>query len=125
MLVRAAQDLPRPRQQFAAVLCWLSAEPLQPARSYVLQHATRGVKSRVAAVCDRLDLHALAWLPAAGGAAGATVGLNDIVRVQMKTQQPLVADAYAASRTTGSFILIDEATNDTVAAGMIEPQADA
>ncbi|HXF45454.1 MAG TPA: sulfate adenylyltransferase, partial [Burkholderiaceae bacterium] len=62
----------------------------------------------------RLDIHALAWR--ADGAAT----LNDIVRVRIKTQQPLVADAYRANRDTGSFILIDEASNDTVAAGLID-----
>src|SRR5262249_40212959 len=68
-----------------------------------------------ASVDARLDIHSLAW-----GADGNGVNLNDIVRVQVKTQQPLVADAYRVNRDTGSFILIDEATNDTVAAGMIE-----
>jgi len=114
-IVRADESAPALRQQLGATLCWLSATPLSTARSYVLQHTTRGVKARVVAVDARLDIHSLAW-----GADGLAVGLNDIVRVQLKTQQPLVADAYRANRDTGSFILVDEATNDTVAAGLVD-----
>jgi sulfate adenylyltransferase subunit 1 len=113
--VRADQAVPAQRQQVSATLCWLSTTPLTTARSYVLQHTTRSVKARVVAVEARLDIHTLAWSNDAGA-----VNLNDIVRVQVKTQQPLVADAYRANRDTGSFILIDEATNDTVAAAMID-----
>jgi sulfate adenylyltransferase subunit 1 len=114
MLVRADEPQPAPRRELTATVCWLSATPLAPARNYVLAHTTRSVKARVAAVDARLDIHALAWR--ADGAAT----LNDIVRVRIKTQQPLVADAYRANRDTGSFILIDEASNDTVAAGLID-----
>jgi sulfate adenylyltransferase subunit 1 len=113
--VRADQSAPPLRQQLAATVCWLSATPLSAARSYVLHSGTRSVKARVTAVDARLDIHALAWTP-----DGATVGLNDIARLQLRTQQPLVADAYRANRDTGSFILIDESTNDTVAAGLID-----
>jgi sulfate adenylyltransferase subunit 1 len=114
-IVRADQPAPLQRQQLTATLCWLSASPLSTQRTYVLQHATRSVKARVATVSARLDIHSLAWTP-----DGDAVALNDIVRVQLKTQQPLVADAYRANRDTGSFILVDEATNDTVAAGLID-----
>jgi sulfate adenylyltransferase subunit 1 len=114
-IVRADQTAPPQRQQLTATLCWLSATPLSTARSYVLQHTTRSVKARLTAIDARLDIHSLAWAP-----DGNAVALNDIVRVQLKTQQPLVADAYRANRDTGSFILIDEASNDTVAAGLID-----
>jgi sulfate adenylyltransferase subunit 1 len=115
LLVRADEPPPVPRREFAATLCWLSASPLAPARGYVLAHTTRSVKARVTSVDAKLDIHALAWR-----ADGGPVALNDLVRVTLKTQQPLVADSYRANRTTGSFILIDEATNDTVAAGLID-----
>jgi len=107
--------VPEQRQQLTATLCWLSTTPLSTARNYVLQHTTRSVKTRLTAVDARLDIHSLAWTP-----DGNAVTLNDIVRVQLKTQQPLVADSYRANRDTGSFILIDEASNDTVAAGLID-----
>ncbi|HUN93911.1 MAG TPA: GTP-binding protein [Burkholderiaceae bacterium] len=115
MIVRAVDVLPDVRQQFSATICWLSSTALSVSRSYVLQHTTRSVKTRFTAVSAHLDIHALAW-----GAGQGHVALNDIVRVQFKTQQPLVADPYAVHRDTGSFIIIDEATNDTVAAGMID-----
>jgi sulfate adenylyltransferase subunit 1 len=114
-IVRADQAVPEQRQQLKATLCWLSTTPLSTARNYVLQHTTRSVKARLTAVDARLDIHSLAWTP-----DGNAVTLNDIVRVQLKTQQPLVADSYRANRDTGSFILIDEASNDTVAAGLID-----
>jgi sulfate adenylyltransferase subunit 1 len=114
-IVRADEALPAQRQQLAATVCWLSTTPLSTARTYVLQHTTRSVKARLTAVDARLDIHSLAWTP-----DGNAVALNDIVRVQLKTQQPLVADSYRTNRDTGSFILIDEATNDTVAAGLID-----
>jgi sulfate adenylyltransferase subunit 1 len=115
MLVRADEPQPALRREFTATVCWLAASPLAPARSYLLAHTTRSVKARVTGVDARLDVHTLAWR-----ADGDAARLNDIVRVRLKTQQPLVADGYRANRDTGSFILIDEATNDTVAAGLID-----
>ena len=115
MLVRADEPQPAPRREFAATVCWLTATPLAPARTYLLAHTTRSVKARVTGVEARLDVHTLAWR-----ADGDAVGLNDIVRLTLKTQQPLAADSYRANRNTGSFVLIDEASNDTVAAGLID-----
>ena len=115
MLVLAS-DTTAPRAQFQATLCWFDTTPLSPTRSYLLRQTTRTVKARVSAIEGKLDLHRLAWQPLQEG----TVNLNDIVRIQVKTQQPLVADAYRSLRGTGSFILIDEANNNTVAAGVFE-----
>jgi sulfate adenylyltransferase subunit 1 len=115
MLVRTVEPPPVASREIGAIVCWLSATPLSTARTYTLQHTTRSVKARFAEVSAVLDIHSLAW----DGAPGV-VGLNDIVRVRLKTQQPLVADPYAIHRDTGSFILIDETSHVTVAAGMIE-----
>jgi len=115
MILRAAEPQPQARKSLTATVCWLSGTPLSPARNYVLQHTTRGVRARVAAIDSRLDIHTLAW----GEAVGA-VKLNDIVRLRLSTQQPLVADAYREHRETGCFILVDEATNDTLAAGVVD-----
>ncbi|MCX7901637.1 MAG: GTP-binding protein [Burkholderiaceae bacterium] len=114
LLVRAEEPAPPLRREFEATLCWLSATPLSPARSYLLMHTTRTVKARVARLTAALDIHALAWVATAEQAQ-----LNDIVRATIRTQQPLAADVYRERRATGSFILIDEATHDTVAAGLI------
>ncbi|GIL03764.1 MAG: GTP-binding protein [Burkholderiaceae bacterium] len=115
LLVAAGDATAAPRREFDAAICWLTAAPLAPARSYLLRHATREVKARVAAIEGRLDIHTLRWI-----ATDAAVGLNDIARVKLKTQQPLAADRYRTQRATGSFILIDEATHETVAAGIFE-----
>lgn len=115
MLVRTDDPI-APRTQFTATLCWLDAAPLATTRTYLLRQTTRTVKTRLHAVSDVLDIHGLTWR----AAPDVPVGLNDIVRVQLKTQQPLVVDAYRQRRSTGSFILIDEASNNTVAAGMFD-----
>jgi sulfate adenylyltransferase subunit 1 len=114
LLVRAGEPPVAPRREFEATVCWLSAQPLSPARTYLLQHTTRATRARVARVDARLDVEAAAWRSADGA-----VGLNDLARIQVRTQQPLVVDSYAANRATGAFILIDEATHDTVAAGLV------
>jgi sulfate adenylyltransferase subunit 1 len=114
LLVRADETPPQPRREHTVVVCWLAAAALAPAREYLLQHATRVVKARVRGVGARLDIHRLVW------EAGDEVGANDIARLRLATQLPLAADAYRALRAGGSFILIDPATNDTVAAGFFD-----
>jgi sulfate adenylyltransferase subunit 1 len=101
-------------REFEATLCWLHESTLQPGRRYWLKHATRTVKAIVTELKDRLDINTGAHLPTPG-----EYGVNDIGTVRVKVQQPLAVDPYDAHRSTGSFILIDEATNNTVAAGMI------
>jgi len=119
MLVRA-DDPVAPRASFSATLCWLDTTALAPTRSYLLRQATRTVKARISTMAGgtggKLDLHSLAW----NGEDDSATVLNDIVRVQLRTQQPLVAEAYSELRATGSFILIDEASSNTVAAGVID-----
>jgi len=113
MLVRASDPI-TPRTHLSAAVCWFDSTPLSPARTYLLRQTTRTVKAKISAVEGALDIHSLSWQPA----TDTPIQLNDIVRLQIKTQQPLVADAYRTVRTTGSFILIDEATHNTVAAGV-------
>ncbi|WP_085314650.1 sulfate adenylyltransferase subunit 1 [Derxia lacustris] len=114
MFVKASEGVPEGRQQISATVSWLGHNALDPRRSYILRHTSREVKAKIAAVESKLDLASLTWSP-----SDQPVALNDIAKLSIKTQQPLVADAYAENRVTGSFILIDEATNDTVAAGLI------
>jgi sulfate adenylyltransferase subunit 1 len=119
LLVLADDASAATRRELTATLCWLHANPLAPARTYLLRHTTRDAKARIHAVDGRLDIHDLTWGAADASASPAAVGLNDIARVRIRTQQPLALDAYRDARTTGSFILIDEATNETVAAGVV------
>ena len=104
---------PAPTRTVEASLCWLSERPLSPARRYVLRHTTRESRAQLAGIAWRLDLAALEQVPA------ETLAMNDIGRVTFRLAQPVVPDPYASNRATGAFIVIDEATNDTVGAGMI------
>lgn len=96
-----------------ADLCWLSEEPLDMRRKYWLKHTTRQVAARITKIDTLLDINTQEKRPA------DEVKLNGIASVTINVQQPLAADAYDEIRATGSFILIDEVTHQTVAAGMI------
>ncbi len=96
-----------------ADLCWLSEEPLDVRRKYWLKHTTRQVAARITKIESLLDINTQEKRPA------DEVKLNGIASVTINVQQPLAADAYDEIRSTGAFILIDEVTHQTVAAGMI------
>jgi len=100
-------------KQFTADVCWMADEPLDLRRKYWIKHGTRQSAAKVTRLDTILDVNTQQRHPAEG------LKLNDIARVQLTVQQPLAADAYAAIRATGAFILIDEVTHQTVAAGMI------
>ena len=104
---------PQVAKEFEAMLCWLSETPLDKNRKYLVKHTTRTAKCLFSSIDYRVDVNTLEQH------STATLNMNDIARVAMKVQQPLVFDSYATDRATGSFIVIDEATNNTVAAGMI------
>jgi sulfate adenylyltransferase subunit 1 len=112
-LFAKAASLPTVGKEFSAMLCWLSETPLDKNRKYLVKHTTRTAKCLFASIDYRVDVNTLEQH------ANPTVNMNDIVRVAMKVQQPLAFDAYQKNRASGSFIVIDEATNNTVAAGMI------
>ncbi len=96
-----------------AEVCWLSEDALDTKRKYWLKHTTRQVAARVTHIDTLLDINTQETRPA------TSLKLNDIATVTLNVQQPLAADSYAAIRATGAFILIDEVTHQTVAAGMI------
>jgi len=99
-----------------ADLCWMADEPLDLRRKYWIKHGTRQSAARIKGIDSVLDVNTQQRHPAD---AAQSLKLNDIARVQITVQQALAADAYAAIRATGAFILIDEVTHQTVAAGMI------
>ena len=113
-LIAPVAGAPVPVRELDATLCWLGDEGARPGGRYLLKHAARTVRARLEGIEHRLDLEALQRAPA------GELALNDLGRVRLRLGEPLAADAYAESRATGAFILIDEATNDTVAAGMVE-----
>ncbi len=102
-------------REFEAELCWLDAQPLNPARRYLLKHGARLTSAKIRAVHARRDIHELREEAAEGG----TLGMNDIGRVSLMTREILAADRYDDIPANGAFILIDEATNQTAAAGML------
>jgi len=112
MLAGAAQPATL-LKQVSADLCWMADEPIDLRRKYWLKHGTRQTAAKVTAIDTLLDINTQERHAATG------LKLNDIARVSLTVQQPLAADAYDDIRATGAFILIDEVTHQTVAAGMI------
>ena len=110
----AAQRAPQPAKKLEADLCWFDEEPLSTQRKYLLKQTTNTVFARVGAVKEVLDVHTLAHT-----SERHALTMNDIGRVSLTLQKPVVCDAYDEQPTTGAFVLIDEATHHTVAAGMI------
>ena len=113
MLARP-NNLPATGQDIEAMLCWLSEQPFDPARRYLLRHTSCETGCELRTVRYKLDITTLHRNPDA-----APLGMNDFARVTLHTAVPLFFDSYKKNRSTGSVILVDEAANTTVAAGMI------
>ncbi len=118
MIVRS-RNLPTVTNRFDAMLCWMSAEPLDPSMRYIILHTTRQAQAFVNEVIYRIDVDTL------HREDSPTLGLNEIGRVDITTSQPLFWDAYARNHGTGSFVLVHPHTNVTVAAGMIRGEVKA
>ena len=108
------QNAPKPSQDIDAMICWMSSTPLQPRQKLAIKHTTRTARALVKDVQYRLDVNSLHR-----DLETKELALNEIGRVQLRTTVPLLCDPYDKNRSTGSFILIDEATGVTVGAGMI------
>ena len=113
LLVRAGEE-PRSAREISATVCWLGDAPSRPRGRYLLKHTT----STVLAVLDTIH-HTLEVEDLTERAGAEALSRNEIGRVTLRVSSELFFDPYAENRTTGSFILIDEATNETVGAGMI------
>jgi sulfate adenylyltransferase subunit 1 len=96
-------------------LCWFDEEPLSTQRKYLLKQTTNTVFARIGAVKEVLDVRTLSHTTSEQSA----LAMNDIGRVSLTLQKPIVCDAYQVHAATGAFVLIDETTHHTVAAGMI------
>ncbi len=105
---------PTVARELQADVCWMAEQPLQPGGRYLIKQTTRSAMAVVDGIDDILDVHTLQRDP-----PPEQLALNHIGRVRLRTSTPLVFDPYKSNRRTGSFILIDEASNETVAAGMI------
>jgi sulfate adenylyltransferase large subunit len=107
-------DVPEPRSELVALVCWLGDAPLAIGGRYRLQHTSRTVRAIATDVVDRIDVDTLER-----DASAPTLGPNDIGRVRLRLAEPIHADSYRVNRSTGSAVLIDEATNTTVGAVLI------
>ncbi len=113
MIVRE-NNVPTIGQDIEVMLCWFNERPLQPRGKYALMHTTQEARCMVKEIRYKLDINTLHR-----NMDDLNIGMNDIARVHLRTTRPLFYDPYRKNRNTGSLILIDEHTNETVAAGMI------
>jgi bifunctional enzyme CysN/CysC len=118
-LICRPRNAPTPAQDLDAMICWMDeTASLRLGRKYAIKHTTRSARTIVRELQYRLDVNTLHRDDSAD-----SLSLNDIGRVRLRTTVPLMADEYSRNRTTGGFVLVDEATNRTVAAGMITTAA--
>jgi sulfate adenylyltransferase subunit 1 (EFTu-like GTPase family) len=108
-------DAPQHSAHVDAMICWFSEKKLKPRTRFHLRHTTRDVRASVTDLLYKVNISTLEKVQDTGG----EFGLNDIGCIRIKCAAPLYFDPYSQNRTTGSFVLVDEQTNNTVAAGMI------
>jgi sulfate adenylyltransferase subunit 1 len=114
-LIAKPNNRPQTGQDLEAMVCWFSEKkPIQPRGKYILRHTSREVQALVSDIRYKVDINTLHKIE-----DDKELRLNDIGRVRLRTSAPLFYDSYERNRNTGSFLLIDPFTNDTVAAGMI------
>jgi bifunctional enzyme CysN/CysC/sulfate adenylyltransferase subunit 1 len=119
MLV-GVENLPGRASELSARICWMHSRPLTPGKKYFLKHATQTVQAIVTKLENRISMTTLEPEP-----DPAALAINDIGGVRIKTAKPIVFDGYATNHLTGSFILIEQGTNATVAAGMLSAPTEA
>jgi bifunctional enzyme CysN/CysC len=115
-LISKPENAPTATQDLDALVCWMTDEPLRPRQRIAVKHTTRTARAMVKELAYRLDVNTLHR-----DREATELGLNDIGRVRLRVTQPLFVDDYTRNRVTGRFILVDEATNATVGAGMLTP----
>jgi len=120
-LIASGTDVPTPTQDIEATVCWLDERSLHPRQRVLVRHGTRTVRALVQEIVDRFDVQTLERVQQPGSLA-----LNEIGRVRIRTAEPLPLDHYIHHRSTGSFLVVDEADGATLGAGMVgEPLAEA
>jgi bifunctional enzyme CysN/CysC len=113
-LIARPNNQPEVGRELDAILCWMHEQPAVEGKRYVVKHTTRSTRAVLSEIVHHIDVDTLHHDPSAD-----RLGLNEIGRARFRTADPIVFDAYRRNRVTGSFIVIDEATNETVGAGMI------
>ncbi|HVU28494.1 MAG TPA: GTP-binding protein [Verrucomicrobiae bacterium] len=114
------ENLPGHSAELHARICWMHQRPLQAGKKYFLKHATQTAQAVVTQIENRVDMETLEPEP-----NPSALAMNDIGAIRLKTSKPIVFDGYSTNRLTGSFILIEQGSNATVAAGMLFPPAEA
>lgn len=107
-------NMPHEGQDITAMICWLNERPMRPGAKYWIKHTTREARCIISQVNYKIDINRVEK-----NITDKQIGLNEIAEVSLRTTQPLFYDSYRKNRITGSLILIDEGTNETVCAGMI------
>ena len=113
MIVRT-NNQPTVTQDIDVMLCWLNSTPPKPRAKYYLKHTSNEARTMMKQVYYKLNINTLHRIE-----DDDNIKMNDIVKVQLRSTKPLLTDSYTKNRITGSVILVDESTNETVAAGMI------
>ncbi|NAY91650.1 GTP-binding protein [Muricauda sp. JGD-17] len=113
MIVRS-NNKPESLQDIEVMLCWLNNSPAKPRAKYTIKHTSNEQKAMIKEIIYKIDINTLNR-----GSEDIEIGMNDICKVKIRTTKPLLVDNYRENRTTGSIVLVDDATNETVAAGMI------
>ncbi|MCK5815511.1 MAG: GTP-binding protein [Flavobacteriaceae bacterium] len=113
MIVRSSNK-PEASQDIEVMLCWLNNAKAKPRTKYTIRHTSNEQKAMIKEVAYKVDIQTLGR-----NEDDKELGMNDIAKVKIRTTKPLMIDSYRKNRTTGSIILVDDATNETVAAGMI------
>ena len=113
MIVRS-NNKPEASQDIEVMLCWLNNTSAKARTKYTIKHTSNEQKAMIKEVVYKIDINSLGR-----NKEDKELGMNDIAKVRIRTTKPLMVDSYRENRTTGSIILVDDATNETVAAGMI------
>ncbi|MFT6243317.1 MAG: sulfate adenylyltransferase subunit 1 [Crocinitomicaceae bacterium] len=108
------KNRPQCVQDIEVMLCWLNNEPAKPRAKYTIMHTSNDQKAMIKEVVYKMDINTITR-----DKEDKEIGMNDICRVKIRTMKPLMIDPYRENRITGSIILVDDSTNETVAAGMI------
>ena len=119
-MIVGLENLPGRSADLHAKICWMHPRPVQAGKKYYLKHTTQTVQVVVTALEGRISLETFEPEP-----NPSELGMNDIGIIRLKTAKPLVYDGYNFNRFTGAFILIEQGTNATVAAGMLQPPTEA
>jgi len=119
-MIVGLENLPGRSAELSARVCWMHSRPLLPGKKYFLKHTTQTVQAVVTHLESKINFNTLEPEP-----EPAALAINDIGAVRLKTARPLIFDGYTTNRLTGSFILIEQGTNATVAAGMLSAPTEA